>query len=60
MDSSRRSTRRHNLEAGTDHALAALAHGGSGFEFAERLETFVEGTGRTHMDVLYARERHRP
>jgi RimJ/RimL family protein N-acetyltransferase len=48
---------RVELRIGEPHEVSKRVAVNAGFGLVERFETFVEGTGRTHVDVLYARER---
>lgn len=46
---------RVELRIGEKHAVSRRVADNAGFRFVESFETFVEGTGRTHIDVLYVR-----
>lgn len=46
------------LRIGEGHAVSRRVAVNAGFQCVERFETFVEGTGRTHIDSLYVRGCH--
>jgi RimJ/RimL family protein N-acetyltransferase len=46
------------LRIGEGHAASRRVAEKAGFQCVERYQTFVEGTGLTHVDCLYVRGRH--
>lgn len=48
---------RVELRIGEDHVPSRRVAEKAGFECIERIETYVQGTGLTHIDCLYVRTR---
>ena len=48
---------RVELRIDEGHAASRRVAENAGYKFVERLETFVEGSGRTYIDCVYARTR---
>ena len=48
---------RVELRIGESNVASRRVAERAGFRFAERFETFVRGTGKTHVDLLYIRTR---
>ena len=48
---------RVELRIGENHAASKRVAEKAGFQFKERFETYVTGTGQIYIDILYARTR---